>query len=172
MIYGLGFADGSVILNNGIEELEIRAHDSEIAVLKICKKGDHFVTCSKKGTLFRVFSIIDGKLIQIFRRGIKKTLITNILFDDNCKYLCSFGESSTMHFFKIEGNSIDEVRNVGNVKLEKNFSLKSILIKNQGESTIEMNVCQLNEKEEISCDKFLYQIEDKKFIKSKIEEKT
>lgn len=79
----------------------ITAHESKIACLAVNQNGTLLATASDRGTLIRVFNVMDGKLITELRRGAKNSGINCIAFDSQNKYVgCSSG-MGTIHIFSI-----------------------------------------------------------------------
>jgi len=81
--------------------INIKAHESSISNLSISQDGRLCATASDKGTLIRVFSTVDGKLMQELRRGTDKANIRCISFDKSSKWLACTSNKGTVHIFSL-----------------------------------------------------------------------
>jgi WD40 repeat protein len=81
--------------------IEVKAHESSISNLSISQDGRLCATASDKGTLIRVFSTADGKLMQELRRGTDKAGIKCISFDKSSKWLACTSDKGTVHIFSL-----------------------------------------------------------------------
>ncbi|GAB6020251.1 hypothetical protein CHUAL_002969 [Chamberlinius hualienensis] len=81
----------------------IPAHDSPLAALAFNQSGTQLATASKKGTVIRVFSILEGVKLFEFRRGMKRCVsISTLAFNYNSNFLCVSSNTETVHIFKLE----------------------------------------------------------------------
>jgi len=80
---------------------EIKAHESNVTAVAISQDGKICATASDKGTLLRVFSIADGKLLTELRRGADKADIYSIAFDSSAQWLASTSDKGTVHIFSL-----------------------------------------------------------------------
>lgn len=81
----------------------IPAHDNPIAALAFNPSGTLMATASKKGTVIRVFSVVDGARLFEFRRGMKRCVtIYSLTFSPNSTFLCASSNTETVHIFKLE----------------------------------------------------------------------
>lgn len=79
----------------------INAHESKIAYLSINKDGKLLATASDKGTLIRIFKIINGEQIAELRRGTKNVNMSCISFDHNNRFIGCTSDVGTIHIFSI-----------------------------------------------------------------------
>lgn len=81
----------------------ISAHESHIAALSINAEGTLLATASDKGTLIRIFNATTSSLLQEVRRGTEKTVIYNIVFNQNSSLLATTSGRGTVHIFSLAG---------------------------------------------------------------------
>jgi autophagy-related protein 18 len=80
----------------------IRAHKSKVGRLSINHKGDMVASCSEKGTIIRIFSIITGDKIYTYKRGISSTIIYSMCFNKLNNQLLVTSENGTAHLFLLD----------------------------------------------------------------------
>lgn len=81
----------------------IPAHESSLAALAFSPAGTEVATASEKGTVIRVFSVLDGSKLFEFRRGVKRCVsIASLSFSTCSKYLCCSSNTETVHIFALE----------------------------------------------------------------------
>jgi WD40 repeat protein len=80
----------------------IPAHQSELSYITHNQDCNLIATSSIKGTIIRVFDIINNKLIHEFRRGIDTAKINNMSFDPQSKYLVVSSNKGTIHIYSLE----------------------------------------------------------------------
>jgi len=103
----------------------IKAHLSKIQLFNISNNGKYIVTCSEKGTLLRIYEIETGILYKEFRRGSDQTIIIDLKFSDDMKYLLCSSIKGTIHLFYTninESNSNESNSNESNSN-ESNISI-------------------------------------------------
>ena len=89
----------------------ISAHKSQLACITFNHEGTLLATSSdkvrviKKGTVIRVFSCPDGKLLGQFRRGMNSARIRSLAFSMDSTYLCLSSDSDTIHIYKLDNSS-------------------------------------------------------------------
>ncbi|MCQ2821272.1 MAG: hypothetical protein MJ252_28770 [archaeon] len=83
------------------KEITVQAHESMIAYMAMNPSGTILATCSEKGTLIRIFSTIDGKLLQELRRGSEKAEIYCLCFDPTERFLACSSDRKTIHIFTL-----------------------------------------------------------------------
>lgn len=81
--------------------IEVKAHESAISSITISQDGKLCATASDKGTLIRIFSTKEGKLMQELRRGSDKADIASISFDKSSKWLACTSDKGTVHIFSL-----------------------------------------------------------------------
>ncbi|KAL1197063.1 Autophagy-related protein 18e [Cardamine amara subsp. amara] len=79
----------------------IKAHDSDIACMTLTLDGSMLATASTKGTLIRVFNVLDGTLLQELRRGMEKAEIYSIAISWNLKWVAVSSDKGTLHVFRL-----------------------------------------------------------------------
>lgn len=79
----------------------IKAHKSDIQLIKLNHQGTMVATCSKKGTLIRIMNVQNGTLINEFRRGIENAEIYDMEFSPRGSKLAVISNKQTLHIFEI-----------------------------------------------------------------------
>lgn len=82
----------------------IMAHDSRIACFALSQDGRLIATASTKGTLVRIFSTMDGTLLQEVRRGADRAEIYSLAFSANMQWLAVSSDKGTIHIFNLKIN--------------------------------------------------------------------
>ncbi|WOL10344.1 autophagy-related protein [Canna indica] len=82
----------------------IMAHDSRIACFALSQDGRLIATASTKGTLIRIFSTVDGTLLQEVRRGADRAEIYSLAFSSNMQWLAVSSDKGTVHVFSLKIN--------------------------------------------------------------------
>lgn len=81
----------------------IPAHDSPLAALSFNPSGTRIATASEKGTVIRVFSIVDSVKLYEFRRGVKRCVsISSLGFSTDSSFLCCSSNTETVHVFRLD----------------------------------------------------------------------
>ena len=81
------------------ETSKIQAHNSEIACMTISDDGSLLASASQKGTLIRLFSTADGKLLKELRRGSGEAMIFSLSFNKTNQYIACSSDRNTIHVF-------------------------------------------------------------------------
>lgn len=129
--------------NQILPTMIIKAHKSEIQLIKLNHQGSMVATCSKKGTLIRIFNVHNGTLIREFRRGLDNAEIYDMEFSPKGSKLALISNKQTLHIFQIfvnkntsgrrnsngSSNQDDESDNMYNKKLQ---SLNNMIPKQWG----------------------------------------
>ena len=103
------------IENQGIQNQKnyitkkIPAHQTEITLMTLNHQGDIIASCSKKGSILRLFSTSTGALLKELRRGTDFAEIYYINFDKSSKYVLCSSSKGTVHIFNVTKN--DAVKN-------------------------------------------------------------
>ncbi|SMN22358.1 similar to Saccharomyces cerevisiae YGR223C HSV2 Phosphatidylinositol 3,5-bisphosphate-binding protein, plays a role in micronucleophagy [Maudiozyma saulgeensis] len=84
----------------------IKAHKSDIQMIKLNHQGTMLATCSKKGTLIRVMNVQNGTLINEFRRGIENAEIYDMEFSPRGSKLAVISNKQTLHVFELFNEKI------------------------------------------------------------------
>ena len=107
----------------------VNAHESKIYCLSVNHNGTLLATASDKGTLIRIYNIIDGKFLTELRRGSKNAEINCIVFDEQNKYVGCASGGGTIHIFSIVSvmKNLDE--NYYSEEIEEPKNQKSFLNK-------------------------------------------
>ena len=124
---------------------KIAAHQSEITYIALNNKGDLLASCSEKGTIIRLFSVKNSKLIKELRRGNDFAEIYSINFDKNSNYLICGSSKGTIHIFNIKENegvknpksylsSLGSYLNIKNDYLSNEWSFAQLHIDSKGKS--------------------------------------
>ena len=88
---------------------KISAHQTEITLMSLNHQGDIIASCSKKGSILRLFSTSTGNLLKELRRGTDFAEIYSINFDKSSKYVLISSSKGTIHIFNVTKN--DTVKN-------------------------------------------------------------
>ena len=70
--------------------------------MSVTNSGTYLATSSEKGTLIRIWSTQDGKLLQEVRRGTDKAEIYSIVFDKINKWIAVSSDKHTIHLFAVD----------------------------------------------------------------------
>ncbi|KAI5966253.1 atg18 [Candida pseudojiufengensis] len=91
-----------------------KAHDSEIGKISISHLGSKIATASTKGTIIRVFDLVQNEedkvtlsSVKNLRRGHNLTTINSLSFHNQDLILGCGSESSTIHLFKLSDKDIN-----------------------------------------------------------------
>lgn len=79
----------------------VPAHRSRIACLALSPNGSVLATASEKGTIIRLFSVPDGRLLHQFRRGTYPAHIFSMAFNVAGTILSVTSDSDTIHLFRL-----------------------------------------------------------------------
>ena len=79
----------------------VPAHRTRVACLAFNAAGTLLATASEKGTVVRVFSVPDGKLVSQFRRGSYPARILAMTFNAASTLLCVSSDTGTVHLFRL-----------------------------------------------------------------------
>ncbi|GIY17606.1 WD repeat domain phosphoinositide-interacting protein 2 [Caerostris extrusa] len=86
----------------------IPAHDNPLAAMAFDPTGMKLATASEKGTVIRVFNVLDGTKLYELRRGVKRCArIYSLSFSEDSKYLSASSNTETVHIFRL-----DEVKDI------------------------------------------------------------
>ena len=81
----------------------IPAHTGHLAAIQFSPSGTRIATASDKGTVIRVFNVLDGAKLYELRRGLKRTAdIYSLSFSSCGDYLACSSNTETVHIFKLE----------------------------------------------------------------------
>jgi WD40 repeat protein len=100
----LGLEEGHMRIETTFnrEVINIPAHKSAITYYTLNTDGMLLATASEAGTLIRIFSTYDGKLLREFRRGITSSKINNISFSDNSEHIAVSSDKGTVHLYSLK----------------------------------------------------------------------
>ena len=101
------------------------AHRTPLSCMFLNQEGNLISTSSLKGTLVRIYNILNGNLIQEVRRGIECAFINYISFDPTQKYFAVASDKKTIHLFFL--NTQNWINN------QKNKNIKSKIISEEEE---------------------------------------
>ena len=75
------------------------AHKTALSCIQLNQEGNLMATSSLKGTIVRIYNIINGILIKEVRRGTEGSFINHIAFDPSQKYFAVSSDRKTIHLF-------------------------------------------------------------------------
>ena len=113
------------------------AHRTPLSYFQINHQGNLIATSSLKGTVVRIYNIINGILIKEVRRGTESAYINYISFDSSNKYFAVVSDRKTIHLFFLNNSENN------NNNTEQNHQNKSRIIleeeekKNEGSDIID-----------------------------------
>lgn len=131
-------------LSSDISHKNINAHNSNIRFLNLSSTGDMIVSCSEKGTIFKLFDSNTGIIIKEFRRGLDYTKINELKFSPDNNLILSLSDKKTIHIYDINKESqINKylgvtINNYIDFKF-RDYSDKQILIEDQIYYTVFIN---------------------------------
>jgi autophagy-related protein 18 len=79
----------------------IQAHQSSIGSLALNNDATLLATASGKGTVIRVFTVLDGQTLFQFRRGSLPAPIFSMSFNATSTLLCVSSATETVHIFRL-----------------------------------------------------------------------
>lgn len=89
-------------------KIKIQAHDSPLSALNFSRNGLLLATASEKGTVIRVFCVVNGQKVHEFRRGVKRYVnIASLTFSNCANYVCASSNTETVHIFKIDLKAVE-----------------------------------------------------------------
>ncbi|KAL6146575.1 PREDICTED: autophagy-related protein 18a-like [Fragaria vesca subsp. vesca] len=93
----------------------IMAHESSLACFGLTHDGRYFATASSKGTLVRIYSTLNGTLLQEVRRGAERAEIYSLAFSFTGQWLAVSSDKGTVHVFgvKVDSGSVESDRSRG-----------------------------------------------------------
>ncbi|KAJ2808083.1 Phosphatidylinositol 3,5-bisphosphate-binding protein [Coemansia helicoidea] len=80
----------------------IAAHATSVSALAVSADGAMVASASEKGTLIRIFSTMNGRLLHELRRGVDRADIHSIAFSPDGTRLCVSSDKGTVHIFNLE----------------------------------------------------------------------
>ncbi|XP_054719386.1 WD repeat domain phosphoinositide-interacting protein 2-like isoform X2 [Uloborus diversus] len=81
----------------------IPAHDNPLAAMAFDPLGKKLATASEKGTVIRVFNVLDGTKLYEFRRGVKRCVrIYSLSFSEDSTFLSASSNTETVHIFRLD----------------------------------------------------------------------
>ena len=81
----------------------IPAHDAPLAAIAFNPSGSKLATASERGTVIRLFNVLDGTRIIEFRRGVKRCAhVYSLAFSQDSEYLALSSNTETIHIFKLD----------------------------------------------------------------------
>ncbi|GBM72864.1 WD repeat domain phosphoinositide-interacting protein 2 [Araneus ventricosus] len=81
----------------------IPAHDNPLAAMAFDPTGTKLATASEKGTVIRVFNVLDGTKLYEFRRGVKRCVrIYSLSFSEDSRFLSASSNTETVHIFRLD----------------------------------------------------------------------
>ena len=83
----------------------IQAHKAPLAIISFNSTGTLMATTSDKGTVIRVFSVLNGQKVLQFRRGSYSARIFSISFNCVSSLLAVSSDTDTVHIFKLVSRS-------------------------------------------------------------------
>ncbi len=99
------------------KEHTLKAHKTPLNYIQLNQDGTMIGTSSLKGTLIRVYNIINNQLIREVRRGAESANVNCISFDISKKYLLVGSDRKTIHIFFLINNENNQINNLNkNIK--------------------------------------------------------
>ena len=92
------------------------AHRTPLSCLHLNQEGNLIATSSLKGTLVRIYNILNGNLIQEVRRGTESAFINYVSFDPSQKYFAVVSDRKTIHLFFLNNNNVINNKENDNMK--------------------------------------------------------
>jgi WD40 repeat protein len=92
------------LANSDTPEVNIIAHNHNVAEITFNFSGAMIATASEKGTLIRVFETGGGTLVKEFRRGSQPAKILCISFSPDSNFVAVASNHSTIHIFSLQPN--------------------------------------------------------------------
>ncbi|XP_023328366.1 WD repeat domain phosphoinositide-interacting protein 2 [Eurytemora carolleeae] len=84
-------------------KLMIPAHDAPLAALSFNPSGSRLASASVRGTVIRIFNVVDGTRLIEFRRGVKRcALVYSLAFSQDSQFLALASNTETIHIFRVE----------------------------------------------------------------------
>ena len=81
----------------------IPAHDAPLAAIAFNPSGSKLATASERGTVIRLFNVMDGTRLIEFRRGVKRCAhVYSLAFSQDSEYLALSSNTETIHIFKLD----------------------------------------------------------------------
>ena len=81
----------------------IPAHDAPLAAIAFNPSGSKLATASERGTVIRLFNVLDGTRLIEFRRGVKRCAhVYSLAFSQDSEYLALSSNTETIHIFKLD----------------------------------------------------------------------
>eukprot|EP01028_Stygiella_incarcerata_P013572 TRINITY_DN82799_c0_g1_i1.p1 TRINITY_DN82799_c0_g1~~TRINITY_DN82799_c0_g1_i1.p1 ORF type:complete len:337 (+),score=65.78 TRINITY_DN82799_c0_g1_i1:86-1096(+) len=87
---------------------DVHAHKGGLAAVSVNEEGSLLATASSKGTVIRLFSLPDGKLLRTFRRGASSARISCLAFNNASDLLVVGSDTETVHIFRIRKRTGDK----------------------------------------------------------------
>lgn len=107
-------------LYNSSTNQSIKAHSSKISQITISADGILIATCSERGTLIRIWNVMQGVLEKEFRRGLEPANIKTLIFHPTRNSLLVSSDRGTVHVYTLEysptGNRINKKSSLGFIK--------------------------------------------------------
>uniref|UniRef100_H2YLW7 Uncharacterized protein n=1 Tax=Ciona savignyi TaxID=51511 RepID=H2YLW7_CIOSA len=101
----------------------IHAHNNPLAALAFNRLATQLATASDKGTVIRVFSVVNGNKLFEFRRGMKRCVsICSLAFSADSLFLAASSNTETVHLFKLESGPVLQTRQVQQFQQNNNTS--------------------------------------------------
>lgn len=89
-------------------KIKIKAHESPLSALNFSPNGVLLATASEKGTVIRVFCVVNGQKVHEFRRGVIRYVnIASLTFSNCANYVCASSNTETVHIFKIDLKAVE-----------------------------------------------------------------
>lgn len=78
----------------------IKNHDNNIQFIKVSNNNKYIASVSINGKVIKLYDCEKNKVIKLFYRGFSNSIINNLEFDSNDKYLLCYSEY-TVHIYSI-----------------------------------------------------------------------
>ena len=135
-----------------------RAHKTPLSFIQINQEGNLISTSSLKGTIVRIYNLLNGILVKEVRRGTEGAFINYISFDPSQKYFAVVSDRKTIHLFFLDAENNNE----------DNKNIKSRIISEEEEKENEGNQIIIDNKSNVFNKFFKYLGAEYSFTKYKI----
>ena len=113
------------------------AHRTALSCFQINQDGTLIASSSLKGTMVRIYNLLNGVLIKEVRRGTEGAFINCIAFDPTNKYFAVASDRKTVHLFFLNNSNNNENNNDTEYQNKSRIILEEEEKKNEGNEIID-----------------------------------